>query len=697
MKKNLLSLLVVIAPLTAITQPTLDYVNTKTISTNLAGYNSAIETTIDVNKNVISVGTFTGTTDFDPNAGVNTLTVSGTSNGFIQKLDPSGNFLWVKQIVVTGSFGFVPNQIETNSAGEIYLAGYFNQTIDCDPGAGVTSFTSGAIRNPIFMKFSSSGNLVWAKHFNCSHDSYNIGFTLDETSGKCLVYGSFNTGTIDVDPGANTTLLTSAGGGDGYAIMLDINGNYLSRYQIGSTGIDIVNGAAINDIGEIILVGGFAGTVDFDQTASVSTMTANILVDGFAVKYSPAGTLLWNKKFEGNSYDFCSKVKINALNETIISGYVNDGNIDLDPSASVALFDNGFSLGAFLVKLDYNGDYLSHAGLIGGTNHIKDFIIHPDQRIIACGDFSQTVDFDPSAGFSYVSASAGFTGEYFWILNENLALEDVKIRNDIATSGDLGPSSISISDPIIIVSGSFGGTFDMDPINVDNHTSVGTFDNYISKFSLCNSDTTFTTTANCGSYNWPVSGTTYNSSGLYTHVLTSAYGCDSIIGLNLTIQNLPNTGVVNNGSGTFTSSDIVGNVAFQWIDCNNSFQVISGETDQSFTPSVNGSYAVIVTGLNGCTDTSACEVIQNVGLNELENDNFKIYPNPFSTSTTLSFEDHQTNTNIIVLDALGKELMAINFSGTEMMIYNQKWNSGIYFIQITNQEGIVLTKKIQVL
>lgn len=44
---------------------------------------------------------------------------------------------------------------------------------------------------------------------------------------------------------------------------------------------------------------------------------------------------------------------------------------------------------------------------------------------------------------------------------------------------------------------------------------------------------------------------------------------------------------------------------YQWVDCNNNFTPIVGETSSSFYPFFNGNYAVIVTG-SGCSDTSIC-------------------------------------------------------------------------------------------
>jgi hypothetical protein len=66
---------------------------------------------------------------------------------------------------------------------------------------------------------------------------------------------------------------------------------------------------------------------------------------------------------------------------------------------------------------------------------------------------------------------------------------------------------------------------------------------------------------------------------------------------------------------------------YQWVDCNNGNTAIAGETNQSFTPSANGSYAIEVT-IGNCTETSACEAITTIGLDENTMISLTIYPNP---------------------------------------------------------------------
>lgn len=68
------------------------------------------------------------------------------------------------------------------------------------------------------------------------------------------------------------------------------------------------------------------------------------------------------------------------------------------------------------------------------------------------------------------------------------------------------------------------------------------------------------------------------------------------------------------------------NAVYQWIDCATN-QPISGETNISFAPSVNGDYAVIVT-FDGCSDTSSCVIISTVSLSSLSMNTISISPVP---------------------------------------------------------------------
>ena len=156
----------------------------------------------------------------------------------------------------------------------------------------------------------------------------------------------------------------------------------------------------------------------------------------------------------------------------------------------------------------------------------------------------------------------------------------------------------------------------------------------------------------CDSYTW-IDGITYTSSNTSaTFTLQNSAGCDSIVSLDLTI-NTVSAGIVDNSPTLIADPS---GAVYQWIDCDNGNAPIAGETSESFTATTNGNYAVIVTQ-NGCSDTSACVEVANVGLEEIESSKMiRLYPNPNNGTFTLEIESSEVFETIKIVDPIGKEV-----------------------------------------
>ena len=92
--------------------------------------------TVDSSGNIYTTGLFQGTVDFDPGAGTANLTSNGNKDAAVLKLDSSGNYVWAKSFGGTRmDFAW---SVAVDSSGNVYTTGYFNGTVDFDPGAGTT-------------------------------------------------------------------------------------------------------------------------------------------------------------------------------------------------------------------------------------------------------------------------------------------------------------------------------------------------------------------------------------------------------------------------------------------------------------------------------------------------------------------------------------------------------------------------------
>jgi len=160
----------------------------------------------------------------------------------------------------------------------------------------------------------------------------------------------------------------------------------------------------------------------------------------------------------------------------------------------------------------------------------------------------------------------------------------------------------------------------------NSYTTTGTYtQNFLNQFG-CDSAVTLDLTVHpampitdifpvaCDSFVF--NGQVYHTSGLYIDTLTSVvYGCDSLVRFDLTI--IPGIYNVAYLSGSTVSTyDNFGSYGVQWVDCDNNYAIISGETSVNYTPAISGSYAAILTSPSCGVDTTNCVEVC-AGINNL--------------------------------------------------------------------------------
>lgn len=187
----------------------------------------------------------------------------------------------------------------------------------------------------------------------------------------------------------------------------------------------------------------------------------------------------------------------------------------------------------------------------------------------------------------------------------------------------------------------------------------------------------------CAGSSVTVGTSTYTASGTYTDVLTAVNGCDSVVTTNLTVAPAIDV-TTSTASNVITANSTSG--TFQWIDCNNNNAVIAGETNQNFTATANGSYAVIVT--NGtCSDTSACVNITGIGVNELSSRAISVYPNPSAGNFMITANEAGVYT---IFNEVGQEVQTFELSvKNNFSVSVNNLSNGVYMISGVNSKNVV--------
>ncbi|CAN5265868.1 hypothetical protein BH09BAC5_BH09BAC5_12850 [soil metagenome] len=435
--------------------------------------------------NVYTTGSFNGTVDFDPGAGIFNLTSAGDADVYITKLDPTGSFLWAKSmggttidvgyaitvdasgnIYTTGTFqgsaDFDPGigtsiltmaggydifiskldlngdflwakamggstvdfsyAIAVDISGNIYTTGYFQGTADFDPGASTYNLTSAGLSDIFISKLDYLGNFVWAGAMGGPNNDYGRSLTIDP-NGDVFTTGSFED-TADFDPGVGTSTLISTGLKTIFVSKINTAGNFVWVKAMGGTINNQGYGIALDQNGNILTTGSFDGTVDFDPGAGIVDLTSQGNLDIFISKLDPSGNLLWAKSMGGISSDEGFSIAADIGGNVCLTGYFK-GTADFDPGASTFNLNSSGQLDMFVAKLDPLGNFL-WAKAMGGANYEEGLSIKVDAggNIYATGDFNGTADFDPDAGILNLSPIGGF--DMFTLkLNGLTGFEDV--------------------------------------------------------------------------------------------------------------------------------------------------------------------------------------------------------------------------------------------------------------------------------
>ena len=159
------------------------------------------------------VGTYHGTTDFDPGSGVQNETSDGSGDIYIEKLDTAGNFQWVRTIgnqAIDNAFS-----VATDYFSNVYVTGEFAGTVDFDPDPIATlDFTAG-YKDPFVVKLDASGDLDWAFNYGQNGAGFGSAIHADQFGTNLWISGAFSS-MLDFDPTGVSANISSVSLGDGF-------------------------------------------------------------------------------------------------------------------------------------------------------------------------------------------------------------------------------------------------------------------------------------------------------------------------------------------------------------------------------------------------------------------------------------------------------------------------------------------------
>jgi hypothetical protein len=369
----------------------------------------ALSIALDSANNIYIIGEFKGTVDFNPSPTASyTLTSAGGFDIFFAKYTTNGNFLWAKKLGSTNVDGGIA--IAVDPLGNVYTTGVFRFSVDFDPGAGVTSYTTLGGDDAFVAKYDTYGNFRWAKQIGGTSGDFGYGIATD-ASGNAYTTGTFG-GTVDFDPGPNTYTLTSLAGSDMFISKLDSSGNFLWAKNMGGSNIDAGNAVTVDASGNVYTTGFFWGAGDFDPGVGTYSLTPIGDKDIFVSKLDANGGFVWARAMGGTLIDAASAIAVDVAGNVYTTGGFA-GTADFDPGPNTSTLTAVWGADIFISKLDANGDFvwvkqIGSAVDDGG----KSIAVDTAGNIYTTGCFGGVADFDLGASGSVNLASTGPTDIY---------------------------------------------------------------------------------------------------------------------------------------------------------------------------------------------------------------------------------------------------------------------------------------------
>ena len=190
----------------------------------------------------------------------------------------------------------------------------------------------------------------------------------------------------------------------------------------------------------------------------------------------------------------------------------------------------------------------------------------------------------------------------------------------------------------------------------------------------------------CDNFTWD--GVIYDVTGSYTNSYFDVNGCDSIVTLNLTINESPFVQIIYSAGDLLAF--VTGGIApftFEWN---------TGATTQTITPSPTGVYWCVVTDSLGCISDTAYTVPLNVS--EVNESIFRVYPNPVKDILNIDITlNNSQSVELKIVNVLGEVMYFDKINQSKLSYYNKfdfsKFSKGLYFVKLKLDKNII-TKKV---
>jgi hypothetical protein len=282
-------------------------------ATDSIAYTEVVAT--DATKHILAAGRFNGSITL----GGSTLVAIGADNLFVAEFDAGGSHIWSKAYHATGDVDVISIAVDSN--GGPVLFGAFAGSVNFGGG----TLNSASSSNLFLVKLDTDGNQVWAHRYGDTGDFGSGAMAMDAT-GRICITGSME-GNINFGGGTLTPVTPP----DIYLAMFNAAGTHLWSKRFGDASYESGTWLTFASNNDVLLtaVAQGPGSIDFGGGALTPAVGINAT---FVARFFPAsGAHRWSTKYAGNdnTYGMADEYNGDLILGGGFYGTLNLGGADL--------------------------------------------------------------------------------------------------------------------------------------------------------------------------------------------------------------------------------------------------------------------------------------------------------------------------------------------------------------------------------
>lgn len=441
--------------------------------------------TTDDSGNVYVTGYFKGIVKFGNDFGTSgTKKSAGEDDIFITKINANGSYGWTRRMGGTSSDRGLG--ITTDPSGNVYVTGYFEDTVKFgDDWGGTDSKTSAGNKDIFITRINANGSYGWTRRIGGTVAAQGRSIRTDP-SGNVYITGIFwETVNFAADFGS-ADIKVSAGEGDIFITRINANGSYGWTRRMGGTSLDFGFGITTDASGNVFVTGSFMDIVNFgDDFGTIEYKTSAGHIDAFITKIYSDGSYGATRRMGGTVTDRGYCIATDSSGNVYVSGiFMDNVNFGDDFGATDTKIASG-GTDIFITCVNSDGSY-GWTRRLGGTHADECYGITTDLsgNVYVIGQFRSAVNF--GADFGITDSKTPIAAYDVYVTRINMTQGTYGGTNRMGGAGeDYGYGITTDLSGNIYAAGMFMETVDFgaDFGITDNKTSLGSGDVFVTKMS----------------------------------------------------------------------------------------------------------------------------------------------------------------------------------------------------------------------